>query len=85
MGHISLVNESLRKKAFRFEDKLNRFTAKLKTAGAISEDICRDVYASGSGQGIIYGMSKFHKVNFSELLKMRPIIASYNNSSYNLA
>ena len=82
---MSLVNESLKKIAFSFEDKLNRLGAKLKTAGVISEDTYRDVCASGSGPGIIYGMLKLHKVNFFELLQMRPIFAAYITPSYKLA
>ena len=45
---------------------MKRLAAKLKSAGAITEDAYRDVYASGSGPGILYGLPKVHKTNFSE-------------------
>ena len=40
---FSVVDESLRKITFRFEDRLNRLAAKLKSAGALTEEAYRDI------------------------------------------
>ena len=72
----------MRKIILRFEDKLNRLAAKLKSAGAITEDAYRDIYASGSGPGNLYGLPKVHKATFSERFQMGSIFAAYNTPSY---
>ena len=81
---FSVVNESLKKITFRFDDKVNRLAAKLKSAIAITDDAYRDVYASGSGPGNLYGLPQVHKTNFSEIFQMRPIFAARNTPSYKL-
>ena len=78
---ILVVNEFLWKIALRFEVKLNRLAAKLNFAGVISEDIYRDVYARVSGLGILYGLPKVLKINFSKLFQMRQLFAAYNTPS----
>lgn len=62
------------------EDKINRFLNKLKTAGAISNEIYKQLYASGSSPGLLYGLAKIHKNN----VPMRPILAAYKTATYKL-
>lgn len=43
------------------------------------------IYVSGSSPGILYGLPKIHKSDFSEKNQMRPIFAAYNTPSFSLA
>ena len=67
------------------EDRINRFLLKLKNSSLISDDIYKKLFASGSSPGILYGLPKIHKCNFSVKFPFRPIFAAYNTASYNIA
>ena len=67
------------------EDKINRFLLKLKKSKIIDENCYKSLYVSGSGPGILYGLPKIHKPNFSETFPFRPIFAAYNSASYNIS
>ncbi|KAG1658491.1 hypothetical protein GQR58_022937 [Nymphon striatum] len=69
----------------RIEDRINRFLLKLKKLDLISNDSYRKLFASGTGPGILYGLPKIHKSNFSVNFPFRPIFAAYNTASYNIA
>ncbi|KAG1651055.1 hypothetical protein GQR58_027516 [Nymphon striatum] len=69
----------------RIEDRINRFFLKLKKLDLISNDSYRKLFASGTGPGILYGLPKIHKSNFSVNFPFRPIFAAYNTASYNIA
>ena len=64
VSKFECISEPLKKITFRFEDKVNRLLTKLKSLGTISDKIYRDLYASGCGPGILYGLPKVHKANF---------------------
>ena len=51
----------------------------------MSSEVYNSVYASGSSPGILYGLPKIHKTNFSSAFQFRPIFASYNTPAYKLA
>ncbi len=51
----------------------------------VSEDIYKQLYATGTGPGILYGLPKIHKTDFSQNFQFRPIFAAYNTASYNLS
>ena len=63
----------------RTEDKINRFIKKFNNNEFISNKKIGTV--SGSNPGILYGLPKVHKNN----TPVRPILAAYNTSTYNIA
>jgi len=65
----------------KLEDKVNRFLAKLKKLGAISDSVYKQLFASGSAPGILYGLAKIHKAN----VPLRPILAAYKTATYKIA
>ena len=79
------INDDLNKYVLKIETKINNFLSKLKSLGTISEDIYKSLYVTGSGPGILYGLPKIHKPNFSIEFNFRPIFAAYNAPSYRLA
>ena len=85
VSKFECISEPLKKITFRFEDKVNRILTKLKSLGTISDKNYRDLYASGCGPGILYGLPKIHKANFDVNFQMRPIFAAYSTPSYKLA
>ena len=80
-----LTDVSIEEFTRKAEDKINRFLAKLKSLKIISEEKYRDLYASGTGPGILYGLPKIHKPDFATNFKFRPIFAAYNTPSFNIA
>ena len=65
----------------RLESKLNTFIGKLKSNGVISEIQYKQIYASGSHVGALYGLAKTHKDN----VPLRPIVTTRKTHNYNLA
>ena len=63
------------------EDKVNRVLSYLKKEKFINDEEYNKCYASGCSPGILYGLPKVHKPN----IPLRPVVASYNTPSYNLA
>ena len=66
----------------KMEDKVNIFLRKIKDC--FSENY-KFFTASGSAPGILYGLPKVHKVNFSTKFQFRPIFAAYSNPCFKLA
>ena len=69
----------------RIEDKINYYLRKHKKDSLISDIIYQSTHVTGSGPGILYGLPKVHKPDFSTNFQMRPIFAAYNCPSYKLA
>jgi len=69
----------------KIEDKINYLLRKLKNSKVISEEVYNNLRVSGSGPGILYGLPKIHKSDFSSKFQFRPIFASYNTPSFNIA
>ena len=67
------------------EGKINRFLLKLKKDSKICENVYSSLTVSGSGPGILYGLPKIHKPNFSQSFPMRPIFAAYRTPSFPIA
>lgn len=63
------------------EDKINRFVNQLFKDEIISKTQKDLLYCTGTGPGIMYGLPKVHK----EATPLRPILAAYNTSSFQLA
>ena len=57
----------------RMEDKVNRLLRKLKYCDAISDVVYKSLYVSGASPGILYGLPKIHKPDFSSKFQFRPI------------
>ena len=82
---FSIINDSIKKFTVRIEDKINNFLRKIKNLKLIEESTYKKLFVSGSSPGILYGLPKIHKANFSIKFQFRPIFAAYNIPSYNLA
>lgn len=79
------INVELNKYVLKVETKVNNFLSKLKSLGAISDDIYKSLYVTGSGPGILYGLPKIHKPDFSVNFNFRPIFAAYSTPSFKLS
>ena len=44
-----------------------------------------NLYVTGYGPGILYGLPKVHKANFRDNFPFRPIFAAYKTAPYKLA
>ena len=64
------------------EDRVNNFLRKIKEC--FSENY-KLFTALGSAPGILYGLPKVHKVDFSTKFQFRPIFAAYSNPCFKLA
>ena len=51
----------------------------------IEEETLQQLHVSGSGPGILYGLSKIHKSNFAQNFQFRPIFAAFDTASYKIA
>ena len=67
------------------EDRLNKFLLDLKKLHHISDNLYRKLRSTGAAPGILYGLPKIHKPDFSTKFQYRPIFAAYNSASYNLS
>ena len=68
------------------EDKVNHFWPKLKSLNFLSADVYKKLLIYGSGPGILYGLPKVHKTDFSSKFQLRPIFAGCSNTpSFGLA
>ena len=70
------LTDPITKYCMKIEDKINRFLQKLKKLGVIPEDTYNSLHVTGSGPGILYGLPKIHKMDFSEKFQYRPILAA---------
>ena len=69
----------------RMEDKFNRLLRKLKDCDAISDLVYESLYVFGASPGILYGLPKIHKPDFSSKFQFRPIFSAINTPCYKLA
>ena len=79
------ISESLEKYSLKIEDKVNNFLRKMKNLNIFSDDLYKQLFVSGSGPGILYGLPKIHKPNFRTHFQFRPIFAAYNSAVYGIA
>ena len=77
------INITIEKYCRSIDDKVNNFLRKIKNS--ISLETYKNLYVSGSAPGILYGLPKIHKIDFSAKFQMRPIFASYNTATYKLS
>ena len=78
------ITDPITKFSLKIEDKVNNFLRKLKSSNIITDTVYNDLFARGSGPGILYGLPKIHKKDFSSKFQMRPIFAAYNSASFKL-
>ena len=82
---FQLINDPINVFSLKIEDKINNFLRKLKKLSLLSDDVYKQLFVSGSGPGILYGLPKVHKPNFSIDFPFRPIFAAYNTAAYKLS
>ena len=83
---FKVLNSTIQGYTMKIETKINSFLRSLKNMGKLSEELYKKLYISGSSPGILYGLPKIHKKNFSlSNYILRPIFAAYNTPSYGLA
>ena len=78
-----LLSVEVEKYTTKIENKINNFLRKLKDLSHISSDVYSKLYCKGSAPGILYGLPKIHKPDFSTKFQFRPIyiFAAYNSPS----
>ena len=69
----------------RVEGSINNFLRSLKSKSIIDNATYKQLYVTGSGPGILYGLPKVHKANFRDNFPFRPIFAAYKTAPYKLA
>ena len=79
------IDESMAEFTLKIEDKFNRFLHKMKNMYIFTADVYSKLRATGSSPGILYGLPKIHKLDFSTKFQFRPIFAAYKTPCYNLA
>ena len=79
------ITDSIGKITLKIEDKINNFLRKLKTLKIIDLETYQNLFVKGSGPGILYGLPKIHKIDFSTKFQYRPIFAAYNCASYKIS
>ena len=77
----NLPHDDPKTKTLKLEDKINRNLKKLKDNNNITEEEYKNLYATGTSPGIMYGLPKIHKQG----IPVRPILSSTNNPNYRLA
>ncbi|KAG1698807.1 hypothetical protein GQR58_005637 [Nymphon striatum] len=82
---FSPINEPILKFSIKIEDKINNFLRKIKNLNLIPEELYKLLFVTGSGPGILYGLPKIHKPDFSTKFQFRPIFAAYNTPSFKIA
>ena len=81
---FSPISENILKYCFKIEDKINRFLLKIKKLDIITPATYSELYASGSGPGVLYGLPKIHKPDFHLRFQYRPILAAFKLASFNM-
>ena len=79
------ISEPIEDYTVKVEDRINYLLRKLKKDNIINTQTFQSLYVSGSNPGTLYGLPKVHKSDFSTEFQFRPIFASYNTPSYNIA
>lgn len=79
------IKDPIHKYTVKIESKINRFLGKLKNLNIFSSELYNKLYVSGSGPGVLYGLPKIHKPDFSTNFQFRPIFAAYNTPSFSIA
>lgn len=82
---FELLDVSFSKYTIKIEDKINNFLRKLKSLKAITSEVYSSLFCSGTNPGILYGLPKIHKADFSSKFQFRPIFAAYNTPCYNIS
>ena len=80
-----ITNYSFAKYTLKIEDKINNMLRKLKRLNTISTDIYNKLFCTGTTPGILYGLPKIHKIDFSHKFQFRPIFAAYSTPAYNIS
>ena len=65
----------------RLEDRINKTLNKFNKLGVINDSTKRELSASGTHPGILYGLPKIHKPN----TPIRPILSAIGTSTYNIS
>ncbi|KAG1682668.1 hypothetical protein GQR58_010742 [Nymphon striatum] len=82
---FSPINEPILKFSMKIEDKINNFLRKIKNLNLIPEELYKLLFVTGSGPGILYGLPKIHKPDFSTKFQFCSIFAAYNTPSFKIA
>ena len=76
------INENPLKLTLRIEDRVNYVINQANTFLKVNnKETLKNVKASGTTPGIMYGLPKIHKENSP----LRPVLAAYNTATYKLA
>ena len=81
---FSVVDIQIDKYTRKIEDKLNNFLKSVQGVWSLDNNTLSSLFASGSAPGILYGLPKIHKPDFSSQFQFRTIFAAYNNPWFQL-
>ena len=71
---FELLSVEIEKYTTKIDDKINNFLRKLKDLSHISSDVYFKLYCKRSAPGILYGLPKIHKPDFSTKFQFRPYL-----------
>ena len=78
------IDEPIQSYCDRVEGSINNFLRSLKSKSIIDDATYKQLYVTGSGPGMLYGLPKVHKANFRDNFPFRPIFAAYKTAPYKL-
>ena len=70
------INESITTHSTRIEDRINILLRKLKNLSLLPDETYKQLFISGFGPVILYGLPKIHKDIFNTQFQFRPIFAA---------
>ena len=79
------IDTDVFKYTVKIEDKINNFLRKLKNLKLLGNEVYNELYCSGTSPGVLYGLPKIHKNDFSSKFQFRPIFAAYNSPCYKIS
>ena len=62
---FEIITDRIDRYTRKMEDKLNNFFREIKSSVDISEEVHRGLLSSGSSPGILYGLPKIQKLDFT--------------------
>ena len=84
LSKLQEITLPIHKYVTKIEDKINNFIRNFKSSKLLSDEYFKQLFTSGSGPGVLYGLPKIHKPNFAANFQFRPIFSPYNTPSFNL-
>ena len=66
------ITLQIQKYVTKIDDIINNFIRNLKNSKLLPDEYFKQMFTSGSGPGVLYGLPKIHKPNFAVNFQFRP-------------